>query len=172
MGSIVHCIDGPALAILLNRAMGEREADKARLETFSSDLTDASEDIERLTRESGSSFEWLRHLQTALLGERAVLVASGWNRAQNREGVWIWERDPEKRTLLRGLRKAEASDVLTDRIIPIDRSSSLRLAPLRDAASFRVPLLAELVPDGHWSESFNSRRTSDELGTGIPYHEN
>lgn len=171
MGDVIHCINGPELGRRINKAMGRRETERASLKTFSSDLRYNSEDIERVLQESGSSFEWLRHLQTALLGERMVLVASGWNRQGNYEGVWIWERDTRDPTRLRGLSKAQASDVLTSRIVPTQYSSSLRLAPMRDAKDVRVPLLADLVADEYWSQSFFSRREDDLASGDTPYHE-
>lgn len=171
MGTLINCIDGPELAKRLNKAMGKRETDKARLKTFSSNLRDESEDIRRLLDETGSSFEWLRHLQTALLGERTVLVAMGWNRQQNCEGVWMWEQSEKDRLFLIGLTKAQAAEVLTERIIPHEQTSSLRLDPLKNSGNVWVPLLTErLVADERWSGDFNSRKEHDRLtGAARPY---
>jgi len=170
MGNQINCIDGPELARRLEKAAGKRETGRGSLSTYSSALQKGSEDIERLTKETGSSFEWLRHLQTALLGDRVVLVLSGWDRRLNCEGIWIWERDEKDRTLLRGLRKAEAAEVLTERIIPIDQSSNYRLQPLKDTKDVRIALFAALVPDEHWSAKHFSRRADDEDSI-FPYHE-
>lgn len=158
MKSVVHCINGPKFAQALNKAMGKRATNKASLSTFSSALEDNAEDITRLAEESGSSFDWLRHLQTALLGERAVIVASGWTREGEYDGVWLWERDGSDQTLLRGMRKAQASDLLNDRIIPIRPVARFRLAPLKDSQDVRVPLLTGLVADERWSDEVRGRR--------------
>lgn len=170
--SAVHCINGPELARLLNGAMGKRATERADLSTFSSALREGMEGIERLAQESGSSFKWLRHLQTTLLGDRVVLIATGWDKEGNYDGVWLWERDAGDRTLLHGLRKAEASERLEDRIVPVVYSSRFRLAPLRNAKDVRIPLLADLVADEYWSNDYFSRRTDDQRMRGIPYHQN
>lgn len=174
MNSVTNCINGPELARLLNKAMGERASDRAALDTYSSDLRSDSENIERLAQETGSSFEWLRHLQTALLGECAVLVANGWTQRGECDGVWIWERSEKDPTLLVGLKKAEAAEILSHRrIIPSERTADLRLRALRDAASVRIPLLTALVADEKWAESYNSRREEDKLSRSVfPYHKN
>lgn len=168
MGNVIHCIDGPELGRRLNKAMGRQEADRASLDTFSSSLQHDSEGIDRVLQESGSSFEWLRHLQTALLGDRVVLVASGWDGGGYGEGVWIWERDAKDRTLLRGLTKAQASEVLTERIIPSTHSSRLRLEPLKKSKDVRIPLLTDLVADEYWSQRLFSRAAEDKIFGRFP----
>lgn len=157
---LINCIDGPEFAKRLNKAMGKRETDRAGLDLFSSDYEDTDETLEHVAQETGSSFEWLRALQTYLLGDRLVLVAKGWNRRFDTEGVWLWVRDEKDPALFRGLNKPEAAEFLLDRLIPAERTSRLRLDPLKDAKDVRVPLTQDLVESGG---PYRSRAENDKI---------
>jgi hypothetical protein len=158
---LVNCIDGPEFAKRLNKAMGKRATGRAALRAYSSDYQEVVEDLERLTQETGSSFDWLRAFQTYLLGDRLVLIARGWDRSSEVDGLWMWIRDEKDPSILKGLSKAEVAELLRlDRIIPMEDTARLRLDPLKDSRDVRVPLIRDLIASGG---PYLSRAEDDKL---------